>query len=139
VQPHDAALRVLPAAAHVVLPRLAVGAHGARAADCGDDEISGLPPVHFLSDLFHDSEVFVAKDQELVTVGRLAVHTFIDFRVGAAQADPEHLDRDLIRSHLRIRHLAHMDAVPDAWLHDDCFHYFSLPSATLHGAPNTST
>src|SRR3569832_1248706 len=97
---HDAALGVLAAAAHVVLARLALGTFAAWAAHCRHDEIARLPPCHFLADLFDHSQILVAENEELVPVRRLAVETVIDLGIGAAQPDPDHLYRDLIRLRL---------------------------------------
>ena len=93
---------------------------GRRTVD--DDEVAGLPALHLLADLLDDAEVLVAEDQELVAVGRLAVEAVVDLGVGAAQPDAQHLHRDLIRLHLRIRHVAHVDRVLLARLDDDGFH-----------------
>jgi hypothetical protein len=122
VTPHDAALGVLAAAAHVVLPRLALGADAAGTADGRDHEVPRLPALHLLADFLDDPEIFMAEDQELVAVGRLAVEAVVDFRVGTAQPDAQHLHCDLVRLHLRIRHVGHMDRVFLAWCDDDRFH-----------------
>ena len=64
----------------------------------------------------------MAEDQELVTLGRLAVETVIDLGVGPAQPHPDHLHGDLIRLQLRIGHVAHMNAVFFTGFHNDGFH-----------------
>jgi hypothetical protein len=122
VPAHDAALGVLPAAAHVVLAGLALRAFAARASNGGHDEIAGLPPGHLLADLLHDAKVFVAEDEELVPVRRLAVETVIDFGISSAQSHPDHLHGHLIRFQLRIGHVAHMNAVFLAGFYNDGFH-----------------
>ena len=94
--------------------------HGRRTVET--TRSPGLPALHLLADLLDDAEVLVAEDQELVAVGRLAVEPVVDLGVGAAEADAQHLHRDLIRLHLRIRHVAHVDAVFLAGLDDDGFH-----------------
>jgi hypothetical protein len=64
----------------------------------------------------------LAKDQELVALGRLPVQAVIDLGIGAAQPDAQHLHGNLVRLHLRIRHVAHVDAVAFPWPDDDGFH-----------------
>jgi hypothetical protein len=122
VAPHDAALGVLAAAAHVALAGAALRALAAWAAHGGHDDVPGLPSFDALADFFDDAEILVAEDQKLVPRRRLAVDAVIDLGVGRAQADTQHLYRDLGRAQLRIRHLPHVDAVLEARLHDDRVH-----------------
>src|SRR5262249_50794786 len=122
VSADDAALRVLAAAAQVVFASLAVGTGATRPAHGRDDEVTGLPPLDLLSHLLDDAEVLVAENQELLAVRRLAVEALIDLRVVAAQADTQHFHSHLIRLQRRIRHVAHVDAVPLARFDDDGTH-----------------
>src|SRR5437773_1935964 len=76
------------------------------------------PPPHYR----HHAEVLLAEDQQFAAIRRLAVQTLIDLAIGSAQAYANHLDRDLIRLELRIRHIAHVDGILLTGLNDDGFH-----------------
>lgn len=79
----------------------------------------------------------MAENQELVSLRRLAVKAVVDLRVGAAETDPEHLHRNLVGLHLRIRHVAHVDRVFGTGPYDDGFHgnltsAFTIQRATFN-------
>ena len=105
VAPHDAALGVPTAAAHVVLASLALRAESTRAPYGRYDEVAGGETRHATAHVLDDAEVLVTENQEFLAIRRLAEHAVIDFGVGRAEADPQHLHGDLVRLHPRIRHL----------------------------------
>jgi hypothetical protein len=128
VAAHDAALLVRAFMAHVVLARLA-RVTLARPPHRRHHQVAGSEALHLPAHLFDNAEVLVAEDQVLIAVGRLSVEPMVDFGVGAAEPDANHLHRHLIRPQLRIGHVAHVDRVFHARLHDNGFHGYLSSSA----------
>ncbi len=102
--PHDAALGVPTAAAHVVLASLALRAESTRAPYSRYDEIAGSETGHAAAHVHDDAEVLVTENQVFLAIRRLAEDAVIDFGVRRAEADLQHLHGDLVRLHPRIRH-----------------------------------
>ena len=90
----DAALGVLPVAAHVPLADRAVGArHRVGAADDPDDQVAGLQAA-VRPRVDDPAQRLVTEDQTLAPRGRPAVRARGDLDVGAADADRDRLDQD---------------------------------------------
>jgi hypothetical protein len=122
MQAHDSPFCVLARAAHVVLPGTALCTHPARPAHSRDHEIPPPEPFDRSANFFDDAKIFVTENQELFAFRSFTEGAIADVRVGRAQTHAEHLHRDLIGAHFWIRHVAHVNAVFNAWSDDDRVH-----------------